>query len=380
MSKSKSSCSKVAILILLFLLCIGGLLVVAGVVAAPRMAARVYGPPTSALSSGQKIALSLQLLTLDRANLLEPADPGGEMINFTIGFGEPVNLVALRLQDAGLVRSSESFRRYLVYSGLDTTLQAGDFRLSPRMPAVEIARALQDATPATVPFNILEGWRAEEIAAALPTSGLAVTPDAFLDLVQEAPEELLPQGWEGGRNLEGYLLPGSYQFNRQARPEDVVAALLKAFQDQVTDDLRAGFQAQGLSLSEAVTLASIVEREAVVKDEQAMIASVFYNRLAAGMRLESDPTVQFAIGWNAQQNTWWTNPLSASDLETDSPYNTYGNAGLPPGPISNPGLPALRAVAYPAQSPYYYFRAACDGSGLHNFAVTFEEHLGNACP
>jgi UPF0755 protein len=117
----------------------------------------------------------------------------------------------------------------------------------------------------------------------------------------------------------------------------------------------------------------------VVEDEMPLIASVFYNRLAVGWKLESDPTVQYALGYNEAQGTWWTNPLSAADLQVDSPY-TYVYSGLPPGPIANPGLAALKAVAFPAQTPYYYFRAACDGSGRHLFAETFDEHLGNACP
>jgi UPF0755 protein len=135
-----------------------------------------------------------------------------------------------------------------------------------------------------------------------------------------------------------------------------------------------------LNLYKGVILASIVSREAIVEDEMPLIASVFYNRLNGGEKLETDPTVQYALGYNEAQGTWWTNPLSAADLLFDSPYNTYLYPGLPPGPISNPGLAALRAVAFPAQTPYKYFRAACDGSGRHLFAETFEEHLGNACP
>jgi UPF0755 protein len=110
-----------------------------------------------------------------------------------------------------------------------------------------------------------------------------------------------------------------------------------------------------------------------------LIASVFHNRLAANMKLDSDPTVQYSLGYNPKQKTWWTNPLSSADMSVDSPFNTYRYPDLPPGPIANPGLAALRAVAFPDQSPYYYFRAACDGSGRHLFATTFSEHLANAC-
>ena len=127
-------------------------------------------------------------------------------------------------------------------------------------------------------------------------------------------------------------------------------------------------------------MASIIQREAVVESEMPLIASVFYNRLAAGMNLQTDPTVQYAIGYNVLQGTWWTNPLSLDDMKLDSPYNTYLYPGLPPGPISNPGLPALEAAAFPEQSNYYYFQAKCDGSGLHNFAETYQQHQQNYCP
>jgi UPF0755 protein len=156
--------------------------------------------------------------------------------------------------------------------------------------------------------------------------------------------------------------------------------LLDNFEEQLKLELRNGFAQQNLSIFEAVTLASIVERESVVAEEMPLIASVFLNRLDAGIKLEADSTVQYALGYNSRQDTWWTNPLSGQDLEIDSPYNTYRYPGLPPGPIANPGLSALRAVAFPAQTPYYYFRAACDASGKHLFAQTFAEHVGNACP
>jgi UPF0755 protein len=160
----------------------------------------------------------------------------------------------------------------------------------------------------------------------------------------------------------------------------VLKTFVDGFDEALTDSIRKGYANHDLSLAQAVTLASIVQREAILPEEQPMIASVFYNRLAAGMKLDSDPTVQYALGYNTKQRTWWTNPLSTDDLKINSPYNTYQVPNLPPGPISNPSLSALQAVAYPAQSPYYYFRAACDGSGRHEFARTYEEHLNNACP
>jgi UPF0755 protein len=107
---------------------------------------------------------------------------------------------------------------------------------------------------------------------------------------------------------------------------------------------------------------------------------VFHNRLAAGMRLEADPTVQYAVGYDAASASWWKSPLTSADLAIDSPYNTYLYGGLPPGPIAAPGSAALQAVAFPSASNFYFFQAACDGSGVHVFATTYEEHLANNCP
>jgi UPF0755 protein len=284
------------------------------------------------------------------------------------------------LEDELFIPSAGAFRNYLIYAGLDTGVQAGKYELSPAMSAVEIAQALQDAVPSEVTFNILAGWRAEEIAGALPTSGLQVTEQEFLAVVNDPTPELFPSGVAELESLEGFLLPGSYILSREASALDLTGQFINGFNQALTPDLQEAFENQGLSVQEAVILASIVQREAVVEEEQPLVASVFYNRLAIGMRLESDPTVQYALGYLEEENTWWKNPLSMADLQFDSGYNTYIYAGLPPGPICNPGLQALRAVAYPAQTGYYFFRARCDGSGRHLFAVTYDDHLNNACP
>ena len=248
------------------------------------------------------------------------------------------------------------------------------------MTPIEIALTLQDATPREVAFNILPGWRLEEIAAALPTSGLSITPEDFLAAASAPPPgSPISQFLPTGATLEGFLSPGSYQLPRETSPQEFVNYLTNSFIAQFDQELLEGFQQQGLNLYQAVTLASIIQREAVVDDEMPLMGSVFINRLNVGMKLESDPTVQYALGFNEELNTWWKSPLSLEDLEVNSPFNTYKQPGLPPGPISAPDYPALRAVAFPEYSGYYYFRALCDGSGLHVFAETFEEHLNNAC-
>jgi UPF0755 protein len=380
MRKNKSPTTRLVLLAFGLMICL--VLVIAGTIifGLPIRAAQIYGSPASHLSTNQRLRLSALLLWKDK-QLNSPTNPLAMPVDFQVDLGEPLPIIAARMVSDGIIPDQNSFIAYLQYAGLDTTIQSGEYELSPAMTPREIAHQLQDATPKEVTFNILEGWRSEEIAASLPTSGLAVSPQAFLEVARLVTlNHPLLENLPAGTTLEGFLMPGSYQIPRQATTEELINQLLDNFVMQVTYDLLEGFDRQGLSLFEAVTLASIVEREAMNEEEMPLIASVFLNRLAIGMKLEADSTVQYALGFNQEQNTWWTNPLTLEHLEINSPYNTYHYPGLPPGPIANPGLQAIRAVAFPAQTPYFYFRAACDDSGRHVFAVTFDEHLLNACP
>ena len=328
-----------------------------------------------------KGSISLPFCCSSKNNLRKFGDPQGDELRFEINIGESTLSITERLQSLGFIIDARAFRDYLLYSGLDASIQAGEYNLSSRMSSLEIAHILQDATPGEVTFTILAGWRLEEIAAALPTSGLEFSPRAFeTSAANPPPVSPLVAELPTGASLEGFLYPDSYLLPRQISVDGFIRTLLEDFQVKVNDEILDGYQRHGLDIYQGVTLASIVEREAVIEDEMPLIASVFHNRLDAGMKLDSDPTVQYALGFNSEQDTWWTNPLSLADLQVNSPYNTYIAMGLPPGPIANPSLAAIKAVAFPAQTPYYYFRSACDGSGRHSFAETFEEHKLNQCP
>lgn len=343
------------------------LLLIAGIpLGIPMNAVEIFGEPADTLNIFDEIYLS-GLLLFRKNELTSPVNQYGDDISFQVTLGESLNAVSLRLRDDGLINNPGAFRNYLVYSGLDTSLQAGDYILNPSMTPIEIAWALQDSTPTQINFTILAGWRAEEIAYALSISGLEFREEDFLNQVDEF-------------NADGYLLPGTYLLPRKTSAEFTVRTFLNTFNANLTTEIKNGINQQGLTKLEAITLASIVQKEAIVADEMPLIASVFLNRLNIGMKLDADPTVQYALGFNHSQGTWWTNPLSLSDLSFDSPFNTYLYVGLPPGPICNPSMDAIRAVAFPAQTPYYYFRAACDNSGLHLFAETIEEQVENACP
>ncbi len=377
--RKRFSLLRFAAILVLLVLC---LMLLAGTGLAARFTGEVeqrFGPPGSNLTLWQELMYSVRLLAAEET-LTTPKNPEGLPRPFEISLGETVDRIAYRLEMEGLIGSSSAFRTYLIYAGLDTAVQAGEYTLSPAMTTVEIARALQDPTPGEVDFVVLPGWRAEEIAAALPTSGLSITPDEFMERVNNPTGTLVPAGAPEAPTLEGFLMPGMYEVPREATADDLVDMMLRRFEQTVTADLLGAYSGNGLSLFEAVTIASLVQREAVVVDEQPMIASVFYNRINAGMRLDSDPTVQYALGTQTGGNPWWKSPLSTSDLQVDSEYNTYRYTGMPPGPIANSAIEALTAVAYPQQTGFYYFRAQCDGSGRHFFAVTYEEHLQNACP
>ncbi len=344
----------------------------------PSRVVQMYGPPSERLSFLQVIQYSAKLVW-DDGSLTKPLDPNAARQSFTVQRGESVVSIADRLQKGGFIGDASMFRDYLIYAGLDTSIQAGVYDdLSPAMSIVDIAQKMQNATPSQVTFVILPGWRMEEIAASLPTSGLNITPDGFLAAAKKS-----RPGFDflsGAASMEGFLYPDSYILPRVTTADELVEVFVRNFDLHLTNDLRDGFNRQGLSIYQAVTLASIVQREAVHDDEAPMIASVYLNRVKINMKLEADPTVQYALGYNATQQAWWTNPLSVDDLKFNSPYNTYIIGGLPPTPISNPGLTALRAVAYPAESSYYYFSARCDDSGYHNFAQTFQEQLQDLCP
>jgi UPF0755 protein len=338
-----------------------------------------FGNPSATLGINGRVLYPIELF-INRNKLIAATDPGGAEEFFEISQGESVAMVCLRLAQEGLIADSEAFRVYLVYSGLDRFLQAGRFRLSPQMTPLEIAKQLMDATPTEAAFTILAGWRIEEIAVNIATSGLSISEDAFVNAAYNPSSyhlSFLPIA--DVDSLEGFLFPGSYIISRKTGIDAVIEMVLSAFTENMDEKLLEGFNRQGLSIVEAVTLASIIEKEAIIDDEKPMIASVFYNRLAIGMRLETDPTVQYGLGYDPSTQSWWKSPLTISDLTVNSAYNTYLINGLPPTPICNPDLGSLRAVAFPAETPYFYFRAACDGSGRHNFAITFEEHINNQC-
>jgi UPF0755 protein len=341
---------------------------------------KTFGQPDPSIGKLRAIYLSISLL-LHTDDLTQPVNPNGGPQTFSIQPDEPIQQITEQLVDAGIIKNASAFRDFLQYRGLDKTLQAGDHELSPAMNPIQISTQLQDATPDKVTFNILPGWRLEEVAAAIPTSGLESSPENFLEATSHLPNRyMLSYQASSTSSYEGFLLPDSYNLKRNLSIDQILAIMLQNFDNHISNPMRMGFETQGLSIYQATILASIVQKEAILSEEMPLIASVYLNRLAIGMKLDADPTVQYAVGYNKNKNTWWKVPLQPADLEIDSPYNTYKYPGLPPGPIANPGLEALWAIANPAKTSYYYFRASCGGDGSHTFAQNYQQHIENACP
>lgn len=306
-----------------------------------------------------------------------PAAADAKPVAFTVAQGMAPGDIATALQREGVLTDVRRFSLLLGLNSAGRELRAGCYVFAPRTPAAEVIRRLRGGVTAGQLVAIPEGRRLEEVGVILEQAGIASRAqwDAAL---AAAPRAALPEPPPAERSLLGYLLPASYPLQCRASAEQMIGAMLDAFAAQVTPELIAGARAQGLTLDEAITLAAIVEREAVLKTEQPVIASVFLNRLRAGIALQADPTVQFALAARrppAGGASWWKSALTEDDLAVDSPYNTYRHPGLPPGPIANPGIDAIRAVARPAQTDYLYFVAKGDGS--HAFARTLAEHNTN---
>jgi len=350
------------------------------IISIPKKVARELGQPLSSINFYQRVILSFELVS-DIDSLKNSFSNNKDELDFIVSEGESVQLICSRLERSDLIKDANILRLYLIYTGLDRQIRSGSFKLNPSLNPIEISQVLTDLNKTSIPFSILPGWRLEEIAASLPTSGLSIDPQEFLRLAYSPSNDLRTKiDLPVGASLEGYLYPDIYQVSRDINLQSLLEQILVRFKSSIPTELRSELSTKGVSLHEAVTMASIIQREAIIGEERPLIASVFYNRIEAGMYLETDPTVQYSLGYQVISNTWWKSPLFYKDLEVDSPYNTYQHPGLPPGPISNPDISSLMAVGYPAQTSYFYFRAKCDGSQLHNFANTFEEHLANECP
>lgn len=276
---------------------------------------------------------------------------------FVVRRGDGVKSIAARLAADGLIRSPTGFYLLVKIMGLERSLQAGDYRLNAGMDAGAIAKELTHGT-LDAWVTVLEGWRTEEVAGKL-SKDLDIPESEFIKVARE-----------------GYMFPDTYLFPKDATVGAIARLFFSTFDAKVDEKLRADAKKTGLTFDEMLTLASIVEREGRTEEDRPMIAGILLNRLKADWPLQADATLQYALGYQAREKTWWKKELTDEDKTVKSPYNTYLSIGLPPGPIANPGLASMKAVIYSRKSDYWYYLHDPQG-GVH-YARTLEEHNRNS--
>ncbi|NTU72880.1 endolytic transglycosylase MltG [Candidatus Roizmanbacteria bacterium] len=275
---------------------------------------------------------------------------------FVVAPGEGLNNIIKNLAQDGLIRNRVIFYLIVKQLKLEKQIQAGDFRLSPSMSATEIAEALTHGT-LDIWVTIPEGLRKEEVANIMAQK-LGITDIEFTRKAQE-----------------GYLFPETYLIPRQATAETVINLMRNTLNSKFTADMKSKASTIGITPNEVIILASLVERESKVADRQ-QIANIIVKRYKADWPLQLDATIQYAIGYDDAAQSWWKKNLTVDELAINSPYNTYKNKGLPPGPICNPGLTAIQAIINAdINTPYFYYLS--DSSGKTYYARTLEEHNAN---
>ncbi|HET9947180.1 MAG TPA: endolytic transglycosylase MltG [Patescibacteria group bacterium] len=275
---------------------------------------------------------------------------------FVVAEGSSLRQIANNLVSAGLIKNSFAFTFYMKLNGLDSKIQKGNFEIAPSLDSAHIATLLT-STNQDIWVTIPEGKRADEIADILKTK-LPTYNDT----------------WRSKLKLEeGYLFPDTYLFPHDSTVETVISVMENNFSKKWQEAVSQ--QTNKLSKQDAVIIASILQREAPSGEDMKKVASVIENRLAIGMALQVDATVQYALGYQLSQDTWWKKNLTVEDIHTSSPYNTYAQPGLPPTPISNPGLEALEAALSPADTNYLYYIS--DSHGVMHYASTLDQHNAN---
>ena len=299
-----------------------------------------------------------------------PADPNGKTLDFVVRRGATASQIAADLLKAKLIRSALAFKYVLYESGAENALQSGTYKVSPSLSPRAMAVLFQKAPGDQVALRIIEGWRLSEVALAVNKAFPKIDPKDFAAAaVVGTRNNFVLAGLDPKTPLEGYLYPDTYFLRPDATADQVVNVLLDTFEQKAGPALRTAAAARKVPIYDLVKLASIVEREAHDRKESPLIAGLYQHRLDISMKLDADPTIQYAKG------TW--DELTLDDLKLVSPYNTYLNAGLPPTPICNPGLAALQAAAQPEQTDFLFFVAKSDGTGGHAFARTIEEQEAN---
>lgn len=317
----------------------------------------IYVIPATLLGTGLIAAIIWYFTLLNR-----PVGDGTHVYGITIAKGTPFSVVAAELEQAGVIRSAFHLRLVGRIHGLDSKIQAGDYRIADSMLPGRILEKLVTGQTDGYRFTLPEGYSSYQAAELLEQQGVFKAADFLVACTDKA---LLKKLGISAESAEGYLYPRTYQVGFGMDAKGLVKEMVREFYHQITE-LRPLVEENNLNLHQVVILASMVEKEAVLAEEKPLIASVFLNRLKVGMPLQSDPTAIYGV-------RHFGGKVNKQDLQLDSPYNTYRVKGLPAGPIGNPGQDSILAVLKPADTDYYYFVARQNGS--HQFSRTYKEHI-----
>ena len=294
--------------------------------------------------------------------LLWPQGNPYDSVKVTIPKGASLKEVSTTLQDYNIIRNERSFLLAVKTLGYEKDMPAGRFKLVKASTNFDIIDQLVNGIQVNKRVTILEGWTIDVIAEELHDK-IGIDQDEFKSACTN---ELLLWKWGiSEKTVEGYLFPNTYLFSEEEDVQDIIGRMINEYKQRITLEFRDRMQELGMDEKEIITLASIIEGEAIYDKERAVISGVYHNRLNIGMRLQADPTIQYIINDSPRR-------LLNKDLKIKSPYNTYLNKGLPPGPINNPGIESIKAALYPAETDYIYFVAR--GDGYHTFSRTKEEH------
>lgn len=278
---------------------------------------------------------------------LQPVQPSTtDTQRFVIAKGSTVTAIATKLEAARLINSAIVFRIYARYSGLEKQFQAGSYELSAGMPLSEVATKLTSGSE-DVWVTILEGWRKEEIAEYLAS--------------QELPEFSAEEFVEIASTSEGMLFPDTYLIPRESTASSIYALLTRTFEQKVTTPLASEIANSQFSIEELIVLASLIQREAKTEQDMRHVSSILQNRIEIGMPLQVDATLQYLAGYDSNEKSWWAQPDIAVK-QSQSPFNSYTNPGLPPSPIANPGLQAIEAALNPLETDDIFYLHAPDGT------------------
>lgn len=299
------------------------------------------------------------------------ADPNAKRIQIQVKPGTSAQAIGQELEAKGAIKSQLAWKLWTSWQAKQGkgSPQTGTYELSPSQPLSVVAAQILEGKVVQSGFTIREGLNIKQMGEYFEKQGLFKAAD-FIAATKEIPKDKFPWLPDGIPNLEGFLFPETYQVPSETiTPTGVVTQMLKQFEQVALPEYQKAAATQKLSLLQWVSLSSVVEKEAVVPIERPKIAGVFTTRLAKNMRLESDPTVEYGLGIKQTADR----PLTFAEVKRPNPYNTYMNAGIPPGPIASPGIGSLKAVLSPDSTDLLFFVAKYDGT--HIFSKTLSEHV-----